>query len=164
MSQLFDQPTRTCVELHQQFVRDEKYFSQRFSSNDGEICSIRRPYRRVMPEGSTRAFLLYMKKTLQRNHQRKPSNESTTLKPSYQPCLHDGPCTAENPQCRCMQTGTFCEKYCYCSRDCPHRFPGCACKGSCLFNNCLCTAEGRECDSDLCHNCGASAFSNNPNE
>jgi len=114
-----------------------------------------------MPDGSTRAFLLYMKKNLNRSQKntnpKKPSSP-TKLKPAYQPCLHDGPCTAENSECYCIRMGTFCEKFCNCSIDCPRRFPGCACKGSCTFNSCLCSAEGRECDPDLCHNCGASLF------
>ena len=59
-----------------------------------------------------------------------------------------------------MKNGTYCEKYCNCSIDCSHRFPGCTCKGACLLNNCLCCAEGRECDPDLCHKCGASLFLN----
>ncbi|CAF0889232.1 unnamed protein product [Adineta ricciae] len=153
------QSNHTCQQLYEEFIRDSKYFSERISSTDGSPCLIRRPYRRRMPEGTTRAFLLYIKRTLNRpndNHNQK--NTATTLKPSYQPCLHDGPCTVDNPQCCCMKMGTFCEKFCNCASDCPHRFPGCACKGSCLFNSCLCSAEGRECDPDLCHNCGASLF------
>lgn len=149
---IFDDDT-SCHDLHREFLNDSLYFSQRLSKTDGETFSIRRAYRRRMPEGTTRAFLNYMKKFSNR--------KSTTLKPAYQPCSHDGPCSQENLSCRCMQMGTFCEKFCNCSADCPHRFPGCACKGSCLFNNCLCTAEGRECDADLCHNCGASYFPQN---
>lgn len=163
LNHFFDQHEH-CQDLYQQFILDAKYFSQRLSTTQGQPFAIRHLYRRRMPEGTTRAFLLYMKKTLNRTHansNRKNSpTPTTTLKPAYQPCSHDGPCSAENPDCRCMQMGTFCEKFCNCSIDCPHRFPGCACKGSCLFNNCLCTAEGRECDADLCHNCGASLFLN----
>ena len=165
ISCLFDQ-SRTCQQIYEQYILDSKYFSQRISATSGSPFSLRHAYRRRMPEGTTRAFLIYMKKTLNRtatNRSRKDSSTdttATTLKPAYQPCSHDGPCTAENSACRCMKMGTFCEKYCHCAIDCPHRFPGCACRGSCLFNNCLCCAEGRECDSDLCHNCGASTFSN----
>ncbi|CAF1197079.1 unnamed protein product [Rotaria sordida] len=151
----------TCYDLYQQFINDSKYFSQHLSLTKGLPFSIRQPYRKRMPEGTTRTFLNYVKKYLNRtNSTNGKHTTATTLKPSYQPCLHDGPCTPENLQCCCIKMGTFCEKFCNCSIDCPRRFPGCACKGSCLFNNCLCSAEGRECDPDLCHNCGASLFFN----
>jgi len=154
-------PHRTCQDFYQQFIIDSKYFSEHLSSTSKSPFLVRQPYRRRMPDGSTRAFLLYMKKNLNRSQKntnpKKPSSP-TKLKPAYQPCLHDGPCTAENSECYCIRMGTFCEKFCNCSIDCPRRFPGCACKGSCTFNSCLCSAEGRECDPDLCHNCGASLF------
>jgi hypothetical protein len=162
LNQLFN--NRTCQDLYQQFIHDSKYFSERISLTNGLPFLIRHPYRRRMPEGTTRAFLLYMKKNLNRTsgntNQKSTKTTETTLKPAYQPCSHDGPCTSENPLCCCIKMGTFCEKFCNCSIDCPRRFPGCACKGSCLFNNCLCCAEGRECDPDLCHNCGASLLFN----
>lgn len=163
---LFD-TNRTCQDLYQQLINDSKYFSERLSLTNGSPFLIRQPYRRRMPEGTTRAFLLYMKKNLNRtnsNTNRKASaTTATTLKPAYQPCLHDGPCTPDNKRCCCIKMGTFCEKFCNCSIDCPRRFPGCACKGSCLFNSCLCSAEGRECDPDLCHKCGASLLFNQSN-
>ena len=157
-------PQRTCQDFYEQFISDSKYFSEHLSLTHQTPFVIRQSYRRRMPDGSTRAFLLYTKKNLQRTHSitypKKNSNTTTTLKPAYQPCSHEGPCSSDNPQCHCIKMGTFCEKFCNCSIDCPRRFPGCACKGSCLFNNCLCCAEGRECDPDLCHNCGASLFFN----
>ncbi|CAF1245391.1 unnamed protein product [Adineta steineri] len=161
---------QTCQDLYEQFIFDSKYFSERISLTNGLPFLIRHPYRRRMPEGTTRAFLNYMKRNLNRpteNTNRKntttTTTTATTLKPAYQPCSHDGPCTIDNPDCCCIKMGTFCEKFCNCSIDCPHRFPGCACRGTCLFNNCLCSAEGRECDPDLCHNCGASLFFNQLN-
>ncbi len=159
LTHLFHQ---TCYDLYEQFISDAKYFAEHISSNKNSPFLIRQPYRRRMPEGTTRQFLLYMKKNLNRTHStsNRKNSTTTTLKPAYQPCAHDGPCTPENAQCHCIKMGTFCEKYCNCSVDCPRRFPGCACKGSCLFNNCLCCAEGRECDPDLCHNCGASLLFN----
>ena len=145
---------RTCQDIYQQLIIDTKYFSDRISSIDGSLCLIRQPYRRRMLEGATRAFLFHIKKHMNNN----TNSKSPQLKPAYQACRHDGPCTLTNEDCFCMKNGTYCEKYCNCSIDCPHRFPGCLCKGACLLNNCLCCAEGRECDPDLCHKCGASLF------
>jgi hypothetical protein len=144
---------RTCQDMYEQFILDTKYFSDRVSLTHGQAFVLRPSYRRRMLDGATRAFLLHVKKNSNQNQK-----SNSTLKPAYQPCLHDGPCTLSNLNCHCMQTGTFCEKFCHCSVDCPHRYPGCACKGACLLNNCLCCAEGRECDPDLCHKCGASLF------
>ncbi|CAF3794998.1 unnamed protein product [Rotaria sp. Silwood1] len=169
LNQLFDNNQRTCYDLYQQLINDSKYFFERISLTKDLPFLIRQPYRKRMPEGTTRTFLHYVKKNFNRTHSNNNNNNNnnngktttaTTLKPSYHPCLHDGPCTIENSQCYCIKMGTFCEKFCNCSIDCPRRFPGCACKGTCLFNNCLCSAEGRECDPDLCHNCGASLFFN----
>jgi hypothetical protein len=141
---------RTCPDIYQQFINDTKYFSERISLTNGLPFLIKQSYRRRMLEGATRAFLFHIKKHT--------NQKSPILKSAYQPCLHDGPCTLSNNDCYCMKNGTYCEKYCNCSIDCPHRFPGCSCKGACLLNNCLCCAEGRECDPDLCHKCGASLF------
>lgn len=152
--------SRTCEDIYQQLVIDTKYFSDRISPSNGSVCLLRQPYQRRMAEGATRAFLFHIKKLM--NNQ--PNSKSTGLKPAYQACLHDGPCSLTNKDCSCMRNGTYCEKFCNCSVDCPHRFPGCACKGACLLNNCLCCAEGRECDPDLCHKCGASTFLNQINE
>ena len=52
-----------------------------------------------------------------------------------------------------------CEKYCLCSLDCKQRFLGCNCKyGKCDGKNCVCAANLRECDPELCLfcNCGIS--------
>ncbi|CAF4166465.1 unnamed protein product [Rotaria sp. Silwood2] len=155
---------RTCQDIYEQFILDAKFFSEHISSKNGLIFSIRQPYRRKMLEGATRAFLFHIKKHGYNNNNNNNNNnsnqKSTASKPAYKPCLHDGPCVPSNHNCSCMQNGTYCEKYCNCSIDCPHRFPGCTCKGACLLNNCLCCAEGRECDPDLCHKCGASLFLN----
>ncbi len=151
---------RTCQDIYQQFIIDKKYFSDRISSTNGSSYLIRQPYRRRMLEGATRAFLFHIKKHMNTTN----NSKSPSLKPAYQACLHDGPCTLSNKDCFCMKNGTYCEKYCNCSIDCPHRFPGCSCKGACLLNNCLCCAEGRECDPDLCHKCGASLFLNINND
>jgi hypothetical protein len=73
----------------------------------------------------------------------------------YYACNHDGPCTAQN--CSCVKNGTFCEKFCACSRECTQKFPGCKCKrGVCRTIACPCFVAARECDPDLCVHCGAS--------
>lgn len=75
----------------------------------------------------------------------------------YQPCMHEGPC-GRNSNCVCLESNTFCEKYCGCDPlTCRHRFPGCVCKKSeCRTKTCPCYAAKRVCDPDLCGECGAS--------
>ena len=48
----------------------------------------------------------------------------------YEPCDHDGPCTAEN-KCGCVLRKGFCEKFCACAKGkrCHNRFTGCRCAG-----------------------------------
>ncbi len=76
-------------------------------------------------------------------------------KREYQPCSHPGSCsTSEN--CDCTVTG-YCEKYCSCPPTCSLRFNGCRCKrGNCRTKVCPCFVAGRECDPDLCGQCGVS--------
>lgn len=73
----------------------------------------------------------------------------------YQPCNHEGDCSKDT-NCICVVSGTFCEKYCACSRNCSHKFQGCNCKnGACRTKSCPCFAASRACDPDLCGVCGA---------
>ena len=76
-----------------------------------------------------------------------------SVRREYQPCDHVGQCRADN--CSCLRNTGSCEKFCACSGDCRYRFPGCKCKrGFCRTNSCPCYASSRECDPDICGNCG----------
>lgn len=52
-----------------------------------------------------------------------------------------------------------CEKFCLCDKSCARRWKGCNCHitGTTCGNpnRCDCRKWGRECDPDLCHDCGA---------
>ena len=74
------------------------------------------------------------------------------LKP-YISCRHPGECSTE-VNCICRKESRMCNKYCGCSTDCRHRFPGCRCKpGNCRTNQCQCFFALWECDPDMCHSC-----------
>lgn len=76
---------------------------------------------------------------------------------SFIPCSHEGTC--EEAGCSCFENVVHCEKYCQCDDDCRRRYRGCTCRSTgtvCFFNEkCPCYRLGRECDPDLCGNCGA---------
>ncbi|KAJ4237198.1 hypothetical protein NW759_000319 [Fusarium solani] len=90
--------------------------------------------------------------TITHEHQRRELSE---------PCSHEGPCTLES--CTCVQHGLLCEKFCGCTvESCAYKFTGCACHSqgkTCLSKQkdrpCICVQLNRECDPDLCGNCGA---------
>ncbi|KAL3667036.1 hypothetical protein V7S43_007979 [Phytophthora oleae] len=78
-----------------------------------------------------------------------------TANHEYEPCMHEGMC--DSTGCSCMKRDHMCEKACACSRDCPNRFEGCSCSpGECRTSKCPCFTALRECDPDVCVECGAS--------
>jgi Proteins containing SET domain len=76
------------------------------------------------------------------------------IHPSFEPCDHAEPCSEET--CPCAQNAFFCTKHCLWGKDSKYFFNGCKCKkGECNLKTCPCFASGRECDPDLCFDCGA---------
>lgn len=76
-------------------------------------------------------------------------DDAPTAVHAYVPCNCEGPC---NPTtCSCIRNKTFCEQFCACPPDCPHRFQGCRCKkGQCRTRACACFRMNRECVFGLC--------------
>jgi len=81
-------------------------------------------------------------------------NQSDNVAEPYFPCKHPG-YKCEKSTCGCIDNKTGCEKYCHCSVDCSYRYPGCICKHDCKSQLCPCFKKQRECDPDLCRECGA---------
>lgn len=88
-------------------------------------------------------------------------NKADARGPFY-PCHHPGtPC--ETAKCSCYEARIPCEKTCGCGPGCTRKFQGCNCsraktkktKRVCFENeDCACYQLGRECDADLCGDCG----------
>ena len=82
----------------------------------------------------------------------------------FYPCHHPGTSCA-GAQCSCFENKIPCEKICSCAPECPRKFEGCSCttarykkgsRGPCFEDErCACYQSGRECDPDLCGDCGA---------
>ncbi|KAK2009574.1 SET domain-containing protein [Colletotrichum eremochloae] len=103
------------------------------------------------------------KKMLIGDWQDHTNSHDTKVRPSNDPCHHEGPCTADN-ECPCVLNDILCERFCRCTEDCcAYKFTGCACHASgktCLQKQkegrpCICVQLNRECDPDLCGTCGA---------
>jgi len=87
---------------------------------------------------------------------------SKELRPSFEPCHHGfEPCTEAN--CCCVKSSFLCTKHCSLGAISKNFYRGCACKaGTCRTMACNCFAFGRECDPDVCLECGT--CSDPPNE
>lgn len=103
------------------------------------------------------------KKMLVGDWQDHTNSHDTKVRPSNDPCHHEGPCTADN-ECPCVLNHILCERFCRCTEDCcAYKFTGCGCHSSgktCLQKQkegrpCICVQLNRECDPDLCGTCGA---------
>jgi hypothetical protein len=80
--------------------------------------------------------------------------ETAEIHPAYEACDHIEPCSEET--CSCVKNAFFCTKYCIWGSESKYFFPGCRCKrGECRQKSCPCFAAGKECDPDLCTDCGA---------
>lgn len=78
--------------------------------------------------------------------------KNTKVHPVFEPCIHDEPCSSDN--CSCVGDAFFCTKHCVWGNKSRNFFRGCNCVGGCNKNSCSCYASRRECDPDLCKNCG----------
>ncbi|KAJ3902225.1 hypothetical protein F5879DRAFT_258220 [Lentinula edodes] len=83
------------------------------------------------------------------------------LDSSHNPCIHQGSCGTEAPNCSCYTSRHYCRRECRCPQDCPYRIPGCHCKVkkgiACNTTRCPCREAGRECDPERCISCDARA-------
>lgn len=142
--------TKTCAQVYEFDKTENVAIKVEKSSPDSSLLVEYEPIptsSRVKSEKSERN-LLYIKTIFENQNKAGPNK--------YTPCSHDGPCSISN-KCPCIETSNFCEKFCGCSKSCKNRFPGCTCQGKCCTKQCVCFSVSRECDPDLCKNCGCDA-------
>lgn len=74
--------------------------------------------------------------------------KTAEIHPSFEPCIHKGPCKAK--RCRCIDNAFFCTSACILGPRSRNFFRGCSCRGKCRPSVCICRLSNRECDPDLC--------------
>lgn len=138
--------TKDCAQV-QAFIKSEgevmKKLGFDLNDTDGNLNNSQRPRKKKR----RRAWSTHL-----RRFQMRREEDQHNLR-NYLPCDHPGK-TCDN-ECPCVQSRNFCEKFCNCASDCVHRFPGCRCKAQCNTKQCPCYLAVRECDPDLCNQCGS---------
>lgn len=86
-------------------------------------------------------------------------HKALILATSTMACTCDTKCGASSG-CPCFSNNRYapfiCSKFCECSIECSRKFLGCNCQfGQCNSAKCICYANSRECDPDLCFSCCA---------
>ena len=119
----------------------------------GEICDRYRNYNfRSVGEIQHNAASQLTKGRQKQWRNRSKQQRESSLHPVYEPCNCVGMCDPET--CTCIPNGG-CEKFCRCRGQCSLSTTHCVCRGNCRTRRCPCFARERECDPDLCLNCGA---------
>ncbi|EGP88029.1 ESC/E(Z) complex protein, partial [Zymoseptoria tritici IPO323] len=97
-------------------------------------------------------------------------NTTPETRGPFYPCHHPGE-SCVSAKCSCWRAKITCEKICSCAPSCPRKFQGCSCSNDRARANggtskknqkyvcfedarCACFQSGRECDPDLCGECG----------
>ena len=98
-----------------------------------------------------------------------PAGDNTQYPPEIQNSKEPSTCSCAvcTPDvCPCLdnrsESRKICEKFCECVQ-CERKFLGCNCKyGGCLTASCVCYANQRECDPDICLSCCAGVLAHSP--